>query len=143
VKKVKSRREINYLSRIEELDIKLKRVQENKERWLDIATNVTSSMGGERVQTSGNVQKMEDAIINSMDYDERIVELNKERDEIIKTIEQLPFKEYNVLYMKYVDRWGYYDIASSCGKSYSWVTSVHGRALQSLKKILDRRNEKQ
>lgn len=140
---MKSTREIKYLNRIEEIDTLIERVQEDKDRWMDIATNITSSMGGERVQTSGNLKKMENAIVNSMDYDERIVELNKERIEIVKTIELLPFKEYNVLYMRYVKGCEYRDIASLCGKSYSWVTSVHGRALQSLKKILDRRNEKQ
>ena len=133
---MKATNEIRYLKRIEEIDTLIERTKEDKQRWLDIATSITASMGSERVQTSNNCQKMENAIINSMEYDEKIVELNKERDEIIKTIELLPFKEYNVLYMKYVKGMNYDQIALANNKSYSWATSVHGRALQSLKKQL-------
>lgn len=139
---MKATSEIRYLKRIEEIDTLIERTKEDKQRWLDIATSITAPMGGERVQTSSNGQKMEDAIINSMDYDEKIVELNKERVEIIKTIELLPFKEYNLLYLRYVKRMNYDDISRTYDKSYSWCTSVHGRALQSLKKILDSRKER-
>ena len=139
---MKATREIRYLKRIGEIDTLIERIQEDKARWLDIATSITAPMGGERVQTSSNGKKMENAIVNSMDYDERIVELNKERIEIVKTIELLPFAEYNLLYMRYVKRMEYRDIGAMLGKSYSCCTSVHGRALQSLKKILDGRKEK-
>ena len=133
--------EIRYLKRIEEIDTLIERIKEDKERWLDIATSITAPMGGERVQTSSNGKKMENAIINSMGYDDRIVQLNLERLEILKTIELLPFVEYNLLYMRYVKRMEYKDIAMMCNKSYSWATSVHGRALQSLKKILGEKKD--
>jgi hypothetical protein len=44
--------------------------------------------------------------------------------------------------MRYVYNMEYQDIADSCDKSYSWATSVHGRALKNIEKIRSEKNDK-
>lgn len=59
------------------------------------------------------------------------------RQDIIKTIEQLRTAEYDVLHKIYVQNKNFYEVAALLDKSYRWVTSIHGRALANLQKILD------
>ena len=59
------------------------------------------------------------------------------RQEVIKTIEQLPAIEYDVLHKIYVQYKEFYEIADAMKKSYSWVTTIHGRGLAKVQKIID------
>ena len=134
-----------YLLQIRKID----RLVENKiaelEHWQAIATGTTTFSDGDRVQSTGNKYKMEDAIIKCIEINK---ELNAEidrlvdtRKEVISTIEQLKPSEYDVLHKIYVQNKDFQEIATAKKMSYSWVTSKHGRALASLQKILDEREK--
>ncbi len=133
----------DYLLQISKID----RIIENKiaelEHWKAIATGTTTYSDGDRVQSSGNKYKMEDAVLKCIEIND---EINSEidrlvdtRKEVINTIEQLKLDEYDVLYKIYVQRKDFKDVSAIMDKSYSWVTSKHGRALASLQRILDER----
>ena len=134
-----------YLLQISKID----RLVENKiaelEHWQAIATGTTTFSDGDRVQSTGNKYKMEDAIIKcieiSNDLNEQIDRLVDTRKEVISTIEQLKPSEYDVLHKIYVQNKDFQEIATAKKMSYSWVTSKHGRALASLQKILDEREK--
>ena len=142
-----------YLLQIRKID----RLVENKiaelEHWQAIATGTTTfsetvKIGSEmhaveKVQSSGNTYKMEDAILKCIEISNEInVEIDRLVDvkqEVIKTIEKLKPEEYDVLHKIYVQNKDFQEIADAKKKSYSWVTTKHGRALASLQKILDER----
>lgn len=134
-----------YLLQISKID----RLVENKiaelEHWHAIATGTTTFSDGDRVQSSGNKYKMEDAIIKCIEISNEInVEIDRlvdTRKEVISTIEQLKPSEYDVLHKIYVQNKDFQEIATAKKKSYSWVTTKHGRALASLQKILDEREK--
>lgn len=135
-----------YLERLEELDEKIKNKLDQKQRWQDIAMNTTARFDGcERVQSSGNQQKMESAVVEYVNlefddqYTQEIAILQKQYDDIIQTIEQLNLNEYKVLYKYYAQYKSFEDIGLECKRSRSWATSMHGTALISLQKILDER----
>ena len=144
-----------YLLQIRKID----RLVENKitelEHWQAIATGTTTFSGTvkignemhavEKVQSTGNKYKMEDAILKCIEINK---ELNAEidrlvdtRKEVISTIEQLKPSEYDVLHKIYVQNKDFQEIATAKKMSYSWVTTKHGRALASLQKILDERQK--
>ena len=135
----------DYLLQISKID----RLVENKiaelEHWQAIATGTTTFSDGDRVQSTGNKYKMEDAIIKcieiSNDLNEQIDRLVDTRKEVISTIEQLKPSEYDVLHKIYVQNKDFQEIATAKKMSYSWVTTKHGRALASLQKILDEREK--
>ena len=135
-----------YLKQIHKLNLIIDNKVAEKQRWLDAAMSTTVSTEGERVKSSGSQQKMADAIDNYIDLgrevDAIIKQRAREREEIIATIEQLPPKEYDVLHKIYVQYMTFSEVADSCGNSYSWATTVHGRALKNLQKILDDRERK-
>lgn len=134
-----------YLLQIRKID----RLVENKiaelEHWQAIATGTTTFSDGDRVQSTGNKYKMEDAIIKcieiSNDLNIEIDRLVDARKEVISTIEQLKPSEYDVLHKIYVQNKDFQEIATAKKMSYSWVTTKHGRALASLQKILDEREK--
>lgn len=133
----------DYLKQIEKLDTLIQNKLAEKARWKDIALGITTNTEGERVQSSGSQQKMADAINRCIDIEHEIdsvvdsmVDLKKE---IIQTIEQLNPTEYDVLHKRYIQNMTFDEVAEAKRKSKSWATTVHGRALQSVQRILDDR----
>ena len=109
--------------------------------WKDIALSTTGCMEGERVQSSGNKQKMANAVESYSDIEANIKQREAEaiqiQNEIIRKISQLEESEYTVLHGVYILGKQYKEIAADEGKSVSWATSVHGTALNNLQQLLD------
>lgn len=133
----------SYLEQLDKQDRLIENKLLEKQRWKEIAMSITVSTEGEKVQSSGSQQKMENAIINYIDLEREIdmdiIRCAKEKQKIINTLELLPAIEYDVLHMIYVQHKTFDDIADKYTKSYSWSTTIHGRALQHLQEILDNR----
>jgi DNA-directed RNA polymerase specialized sigma24 family protein len=135
----------DYLQRVKKID----RLIENKiaeaMHWKTVATGTSTNSEGERVQSSGSKQKMADAVARYVDIEaeinEEIDRLADVRREIVLTIEVLPVDEYDMLYQVYVNCKELQDVATDMDKSYSWATTIHGRALAHLQKILDEREK--
>ncbi len=132
-----------FLNQLKKLDKMIENKLAEKERWKAIATGTTAPIGGDRVQSSGSKQKMEDAVIRYVsidkEIDEQIDKLVDTRQEIISVIERLNATEYDVLHKIYVQYFTLYEVADSYGNTYSWATTVHGRALKQVQGILDAR----
>lgn len=134
-----------YLERVDKLNVMIENKMAEKAQWRGVALGITSHSEGERVQSSGSQQKMSDAIDRVVDLEAEINALiDKLVDtklEIIRTIEQLNATEYDVLHKRYIQGMTFDEIGAAKGKSKSWATTVHGRALQNLKYILDEREK--
>lgn len=137
----------DYLNQISKID----RLIENKfaemEHWKAIATGTTAYSEGDRVQSTGSKEKMADAVARYLDMEGEINadidRLIDKKQEVISTIEQLNVDEYDILHKIYVQFKTFQEVAAEKGKSYSWVTSKHGRGLANLQRILEgRRNDK-
>lgn len=95
------------------------------------------------MQASGSKQKMADAVVSYLDIEaeirQRIALAHEVQRDILSTIEQLSEPEYDVLHKVYIQDMILKEVASSRGKSKSWADTLHGRALFSVQKILDKR----
>lgn len=134
-----------YLKRLEKLDKLIENKLAEKEQWKAIATSTTQQMSADRVQSSGNPQKMADAVCKIIEIEaeidaciDRLVDTKKE---VINTLEKLNPTEYDLLHKIYVQYLAFEDVADKKGKSYSWVTTVHGRALKNVQRMLDEREK--
>ena len=132
-----------YLRQLKRLDTMITNKLIEKEQWKAISIGTTAQMGGERVQASGSQQKMADAVCKYIDIEaeidaciDRLIDTKKD---VISVIEQLNTAEYDLLHKVYVQYITLEDVADMYGKSYSWVTTVHGRALKAVQDILDGR----
>lgn len=133
-----------FLRQIRKLDALIKNKIAEREQWKAIALG-TSMQLNERVQFHGNQQKMAHAVEKYIDIekeiDQCIDDLIAKKQEVISVIEQLKASEYDILHKVYVQNLTLEEAAYSCDKSYSWSTSIHGRALKNLQNILDERKE--
>lgn len=140
---------IEYLLNYDGYNIKIKNRKFQREQLYDIASSTTAKTKSvlvegelhnmEKVQSSGSKQQMADAIDEYVDLENDvygILDLIKRRDAIVKNIEKLNITEYDVLHKIYIQNMDLNEVAKECDKSYSWVTSTHGRALKNLQKIL-------
>ena len=131
----------DFLKQLTKLDMMIENKQIEKEQWKAIALNVTAKYEGERVQASSSQQKMADAIDRYIDIereiDKHIDELIDTKKDVISVIEMLNPIEYDILHKIYIQFLTLYDVAAIYDKSYSWATTIHGRALKNVQKILD------
>lgn len=135
-----------YLLKISKIDKLIENKIAEMEHWKAVAAGTTAYSEGDRVQSTSNKEKMADAVVRYLDMEaeinadiDRLIDL---KQEVISTIEQLRADEYDVLHKIYVQGKSFQEVAIDKEKSYSWVTSKHGRALANLQKILDERLEK-
>lgn len=133
----------DFLNQLKKLD----RLIENKlieiQQWKVIASGTSAQLSGERVQSSGSQQKMADAVVKyigiEQEIDRCVDSLIDKKQDVINVIEQLEAVEYDLLHKVYVQFIPLADVAVMYGKTYSWATTVHGRALKNVQEILDRR----
>jgi DNA-directed RNA polymerase specialized sigma subunit len=132
-----------YLEQVWKLNAMIENKKAEAEQWRGVALGITANSEGERVQSSGSQQKMADAINRAVDLQaesnaliDRLIDL---KQEIIGTIELLNATEYDVLHKRYIQGMTFDEIGAVKHKSKSWATTVHGRALQNLNKILEER----
>lgn len=132
-----------FLRQLKRLDTMITNKLIEKEQWKAISLGTTAQLGGERVQSSGSQQKMADAVCKYIDieseidaYIDKLVDTKKD---VISVIEQLNTTEYDILHKVYVQYITLEDVACMYGKSYTWVTTAHGRGIKAVQDILDAR----
>lgn len=130
-----------FLGNVRKLDAMIKNKMIEKEQWKAIALNTTSKMNGDRVQSSGSKQKMAESIDKYVDMEreinEEIQNLIFAKRDVISVIEQLNATEYDILHKMYIQGRSLVDIAIDLDRTYSSITSIHGRALKHVQDILD------
>jgi len=136
-----------YLDRIKKIDVLILNKMREHRRWVDSAEGLSGAAFGERVQSSRNLHRGADAIINYTVLEGEINALETEKQNIIHTIERLPSVEYDILHKLYVgkydkklDRMQYdslKDIAYQYKKSYDWAKKKKQRAVRLLGAVLD------
>ena len=105
-----------------------------------MACSITVSGDSERVQTSGNQDKLGSTIAKIVDLeretDELVDSLVDKRKEILRQIDNMKnIDHYDVLHKHYVERRTFQDIADSENWSIRQVFNIHGRALQEFEKM--------
>ena len=129
-----------YVERLAHINNEIENTVADYEFWVRISEYTGTDNSSERVQSSGNKQKMEKAVCNFTDIEQglndEIHRLAAERQDIIDHLKMLPPQEYNVLHKMYVQGYERWEVSDKLHKSISWVDSVHGRALSHLQKIL-------
>ena len=130
------------LERVELIDAIVHNKLIERQQWSDLATSITSNMGGEKVKSSGSQSKMADAVIRCHDMeaeiDRAVEKLVAEKREVTAALEKLDSpSDYKLLHMRYIQYIELKDIAAKWGKDYTTITTYHGRALRSFQCILD------
>lgn len=128
-----------YLNQIERLDKMITNKLSEIYQLKIMACSITVSGDSERVQTSGNKDKLGSTIAKIVDLeretDQIVDSMVEKRKRIINQIEDLNnIDYYDILHKHYVERRTFQDIANSCNWSIRHVFNIHGRALQEFEK---------
>ena len=162
----------DFLRQVRKLDRMVENKIAEKEQWKSIAYSTTAAGGQtvkvlnrkgeyeehamERVQSSGNQQKMSAAIDRYIDIEKEIDacidRLADAKKEINAVIEQLDAEIYDTLHKMYIGvivreldgsvhikYLSLNDIADAYDRSYNWAKSKHGAGLKQVQRILDER----
>lgn len=123
-----------YLGQLKNIDKRIRDKIEEAERWYGIATGTGYTLKEINVQTSKKFDKMENAIIMAMQYEEESRELSvyltKLKHHIIGQIDGMTNETYyNVLKDYYVRDMTIKDIAKKQGYSTRQIMRIHESAL--------------
>lgn len=139
---------IEFLRQVDKLDRLIANKLIEKERWKALAMGTSVSTEGERVQSSGSKQRMQDAVCRYISIEEEINqyidELVDKKQDVISTIEQLQTNEYDILHKVYIQHIKLHKVAENWegeAKSLTSVKKMHRKALSSLQRILDEREK--
>lgn len=133
-----------YLQGIKKLDSLINSLIEEYETMRSLAFKVTASSDGERVQSSGNQDKMGNIVIKLMEQQEKInrtidkyIDMKSNIHEVLSLLDN--GDHIRLLYKRYFEYKSWEVIAYEMNYTYRWVTKMHGKALVELDKILDER----
>ena len=149
-----------YLTQIASYDNLIECLMYERKAWEETKNRVlgVTSSWGESVIINGELQNVEKvqksmstnspvegAVMQYVDIDLKyardIQKLIDEREQIINTIKQLQPEYARFLHFVYVQHQNLNAVALAFGKSYSWATTIHGKALAEVQKILDFREK--
>ena len=134
-----------FLKRYEMDFVKMECKLAERQQWHDLSLSITAQMGTERVQSSGEKDKMASAKTKCIEVESEIdAQVDRLRDshkEITSVLDLMDNPtEYKLLHQRYIQFKQLKVIADNFNANYEWATTTHGRALKSLQAILDQKN---
>ena len=130
-----------FLKRVEIINRKIELKTQEREYYLSLATGITGTGAGERVQTSKSCQSMAGAVAIAADILADIKELEEERinarAEIDGVIKTLALKDYTVASMLYISCMSIEEIATDLKKSKSYVFKARNRIIDYVSRVLE------
>ena len=132
-----------YLSQIRRLDRQIQNKLSELYNLKMMASSISVSNDGERVQTSGNKDQLGAVVSKVVDMEKevnRMVDLFVDtRKRIISQIDSLDdLDSYDILSMRYVAGKTFHEISKKTGWSIRKVFSLHGKALLEFEKKFGR-----
>lgn len=151
----KTKRARDFLEELKEIDTRIQNAKFDQEYWEAYSLGLSSQsesvmIGGElhnveKVQSTPNPHRMEDAIIASIEKKPaaniKVEELLKRKEMMLDVISKLKTPSYDILHKIYVQKITLTDYAEQKDRSKSWADSQHGIAIKNLQELLERENQ--
>lgn len=130
-----------FLEQYGDIKAKIKRKLKLKEKCEAQAENITSHLTPDKVQSSGSLQKVAEAVEEALDLEKEIKELlilkNKVRKEIEGVVNQISGKMGEALYEKYLILTPEEEIAKLIDRSEDRVSKLIKEGKEEVQRILD------
>ncbi len=128
-----------FLQQYGKLKILIENNKKQAEQWRAMAAGTTSRFGTDKVQSSGNPDKMADAIGKALALEDENARAMLIMTDIENVIKQLSANQYDLLNLVYIDGLSLGKVAKKKNYSYDGVKAAHRRALKGVQNILDER----
>ena len=124
----------NYLNRLKTIDKRIKIKLEEAEKWHSIAENHTGHISEVKVQTSPKPDKMAEAVVNALHYEQESYELAKklvdEKNVMLMQIFEMDEKYCLILNMYFMQNMSYKKIQDEMDYSFNNVKSTLRKAIK-------------
>ena len=131
-----------YLQQIRLYDSRINAKLAERDRLKDMLTKITPTLRDDAVSGgNGSQDRLSDAVAKIVDLE---AEIDREvdafldaRQTVSKTLDKIDdTNQFNILHQRYVQGKTLEQVADNMGYTYRWICSMHGRALQTVEKIL-------
>lgn len=131
----------DFLKQVRLCDIHINNKLEEKARLQALALKITSSWSSDHVSSSGEQDKMGDAVSKIIDLDREIdmdIDVFIQKKKTVKNvIDRISNPDQlNILYKRYIHCESFEQISNEMSMSYRNVCNIHGKALQAVNEIL-------
>lgn len=131
-----------YLLNIKKLDNLINSLIAEYESMQEMATKITGSCDGERVNASGSKEKMADIVAKMVDYqtkiNENIDKFVNAKSNVLQVLHMLDNPSHiSVLYKRYFEYKKWDVIADEMHIGLRGIHKIHGKALNEMDKILE------
>lgn len=130
-----------YLKQYESAVKAAQRVRREYEEELDLIDNIRSSLGGDGMPRSGEISKKVER--QALKLSEKADELREAeaaaieiRQEIFKTVMQVPDDKGSVLYERYILLKEWKDVADAVGYSEGYIYELHRQGLEYVDQLM-------
>ena len=131
----------NFLEQYGDITAKIRRKKRLKENAEAQAENITSHLSPDKVQSSGSLQKMAEAVEEALDLEKEINELyilkNKVRKEIEGVLDRISVRLGDILYEKYLLLTPEEEIAAAIDRTEDTVSRQIEKGQEEVQRILD------
>ncbi len=132
----------DFLEKIKEYDTLINNKLAELSQLRAVASNVTSALKPDVVQSSKEPDRAANAIVKIVDLEKEVsvkVDLFVDyRQKVIDILEQVPNRlQYTVLHKHYVQYKSFQEIALEEHYGYSWIVENHAKGLKSVQNILN------
>lgn len=130
-----------FLMQLQTLKKKIESKRAEIEQLKSVAYGVTPQSNGDRVQSSGNSERMASAVVGYMQLEtelsQHLVQYCRAMREVIAVVEQLKEPYYSIIHKRYIRNKPFAEIAEEENYSYQYIIDLHGVALQKVQKIIN------
>lgn len=128
---------VEFLGKYKKIDAVIANKLEQHRRWVQIAEGLGGASTGDRVQSSRKLDQIPNAIVNYIYIEQEIAALKRQQEGILKTLERLPFTEYETLYMLFIRDCTLKEVAWYFKRSYETAKRYKKSGLERLQSMLD------
>ena len=134
---------VEWLNNIKKLDQLIEAKKAERKRLIEIATDISPSAmdGMPRSFTGTTSQKMQNAVVDLVVLEQELQNIIESyiqcKQEIVKTIEKLPEKEYGVIHRYYIRNMTYEEISKDMGISTVQVWRIKKKAEKTLSDVIE------
>lgn len=128
-----------YLSQLQDMSANINAREAELHEMREKITSIGGMADGERVQSSGNKDRIASAVVRCIDKESALIDMINEYNDLLEVItyqicELDNWNHKDILTKKYLENRNLLTVSEEMGYTYEWVREMHGRALQEFEK---------
>lgn len=130
-----------FLLQLQTLKKRIESKRAEIEELKSIAYSITPQADGERVQSSGNPQRIASAVVGYLQLEtelsQHLAQYCRVMGEVVAVVEELEEPYYSIIHKRYIRNKPFTEIAAEENYCYQYIIDLHRIALKKVQKIIN------